>query len=1131
MKKSNLFKKVILPIFIIMLLCTIPGFYFINKSIVETANLAMNKHIDNDLKHIKNTLELKYKILFFTYGKSKTSYEKTENLTKLKLQTMLTNYFINSNNILFVNSKNKNIPFSKITLNQNNMKNIYLSKDEQITINNNTYLIKKLYFNPFNWNIVYLYDLEEYKATILKNQIVVSITLGIIFFFILAALFFIFKEYIKKPNNILLNHFKNISQGKYNLIKEDYDIKELDLLIKNINEITKDIEKREKHLKENLIAAERNHIYIKNVLNTQKSIIITKNNKEEITSVNTIFFKYFKKFNDLDDFKKSHSTITDFFVEEPGFIHIFENKSWIEEILKDDKTTHKVKLNIYGDIYFFTIDLIKSKKYNHTLITLTDITDLENQRAILSQYQKAIDKALIVSRTNLEGNIIYANEKLFEISKYTKNELLGKSEKLLRNPETSLEIYKQLEETINSENIWQGQVENIDKNGNIFYVSMIVAPIVDANHKIIEYIALRDNITDLVEAQKKATEAEQSKSMFLASMSHEIRTPLNAIIGFTKILTKSNLEEKYKKYALTIDKSAENLLAIVNDILDISKIENNSLTLEKNQFDPFEEFNSVVNIFYAKLNEKQINTEYFIDPHIPQTIIGDSLRIKQVLSNLISNAIKFTDEKGIISIRADLIEKTDSLCKILFTVKDSGIGIPKDKQEHIFTPFAQASGSTARVFGGTGLGLNICSKIIELHNSKIVLESTEGLGSKFSFEIIFETKDTSNISEKIENMKTCIVDCPNTDLNLHYKNLKEYLYTTTKNITLNKLNNEELLKQQDIVFICADLVNENVKNLAKNGVKFVIFTNNKDYKSNIENCKEIYLPVDVSDLFNILIESLHTDTDIISEKAIEKEEVVIVENLQGHILIAEDHQINQQLISILMEIRNLNFTIVNDGAEAVEEFKKSNFDLVLMDINMPNKNGIEATKEIREYEEKYNKVNTPIIALTANAIGDIKKQMNQAGMDGYLFKPIEEDKLDKLLNTYLNKTENSNTIKEKKLDEEIIKKEEYSIENAAEQMGGLKPEHLVKIVKNFASTVDNDTKPLQIAIDNLDYENIYLTAHKLKGAALNLKMNEIGDYARQLESLGGEKKNEDLKKIFDNLIKEIEIIKKYATNI
>ena len=373
---------------------------------------------------------------------------------------------------------------------------------------------------------------------------------------------------------------------------------------------------------------------------------------------------------------------------------------------------------------------------------------------------------------------------------------------------------------------------------------------------------------------EEANSANKAKSEFLSIMSHEIRTPLNAIMGFVQILKYSEKDEKKWKYLDTIDNSSKVLTNVINDILDITKIEAGKLILEEVEFNTQEEFHTIYTLFEQNCIEKDIRLINSISPNIPNYLKSDIMRIKQIVSNLLSNAIKFTEENKNIEL---IINYDDVTATLYIEVKDEGIGISEKNIEKITESFTQADSSTARKYGGTGLGLSIVTQLLALFKSELKIQSSVGKGSSFSFEIIAESCE-SPTKDEVSKQKT-------------------------------------------------------------------LFDGKK-------------------------------------------------------ILVAEDNKTNQMLIEILLEDLNIETTIAADGLIAEELYQQGDFDLVLMDINMPNKNGTEAMLEIKAVQQ-IDKKEVPIIALTANAVSCDREKYLNLGFDDYLSKPIENDMLLKVLNKYL----------------------------------------------------------------------------------------------------------------------------------
>jgi len=366
-------------------------------------------------------------------------------------------------------------------------------------------------------------------------------------------------------------------------------------------------------------------------------------------------------------------------------------------------------------------------------------------------------------------------------------------------------------------------------------------------------------------------EAQKAKSIFLANMSHEIRTPLNAIVGFIDLLKEKNLDEESKKYINVVSNSSKMLLNILNDILDLSKIEAGKLTIEKVIFNLKEEILVVLDLLRLKAIEKHINLkEEFIN--LPKFIKNDPTRLKQIIINLLSNAIKFTPENKNIYAR---FEYKDN--KLFVSIRDEGIGMTPEQAEKIFEPFKQADDSTTRKYGGTGLGVTISKKIVELFGGELKLKTEPNKGSEFYFEI----------------------------------------------------------------------------------------------------------PVEVVEDY-------------------EKKEIEIKDSFNAKVLMVEDNKANQMFLGVVLKKLNLTYDIANNGKEAIEKYKNDNYDIILMDENMPIMNGIEAVKHIREYEKTHNLIHTPIISVTANALEGDKERFLKAGFDGYVAKPIDINKLKEILSKFLD---------------------------------------------------------------------------------------------------------------------------------
>ena len=543
---------------------------------------------------------------------------------------------------------------------------------------------------------------------------------------------------------------------------------------------------------------------------------------------------------------------------------------------------------------------------------------------------------------------------------------------------------------------------------------------------------LQETVEQLHNAKIAAEEATKAKSTFLASMSHEIRTPLNGIIGIAELgLMDENLTPLLSERFLDIKTSGQNLLEIINDILDISKIEAGKLELEEVEFSIREMLDKVFKIIDIFTQNKDISLVVDMSPQMPDVLIGDQLRIRQVLTNLLSNAVKFT-EKGFVRLKVDLIDLVEEQIRLRFCVEDTGSGIPKEKQELLFEKYTQAETSTSRKYGGTGLGLNIARKLVDLMGGKIEVESEEDKGSKFFFTINLITGNQTSDTDELK------ADPPlkynRVLLVTKHEEISETLekvFAFWKIEMLSATNADEALKKLagnlfDVVFLDFNGMDNKVDDIiarvesASAGVETrLVFFNNQKANAEIDRLKksgkygflnEPVLQRDLKDFFQGIAPRSRMPEAV--KKAMEDHKAKGTSAAQTslpfgdgiEILIAEDQLINRKVITQFLERKAWSVQVVENGKQAVETLRKhpGRFSLVLMDVQMPVMDGFEATRQIRlaEEEEEHRKTHIPIIAMTANAMKGDKEKCLAAGMDYYLSKPVNPEELYEIVEKY-----------------------------------------------------------------------------------------------------------------------------------
>jgi len=890
-------------------------------------------------------------------------------------------------------------------------------------------------------------------------------------------------------------------------------------------------------------------------------------------------------------------------------------------------------------------------------IALEKQLEIELQKSIklLEQYKNVVDVSSIVSKTDTEGIITYVNEEFCKISGYTKEELIGNNHNILRHPSMSSETFEEMWNTIKSKKVWHGIMNNKAKDGHMYIVKSVINPIFDEDGTIVEYLAIREDITetvkkdnelkrkskklkrkreklynilnnmesivamssedqkltfannrffntfaytdledfmtehncicdmfekeegylqkrmdgelwveyiinhpdnthkgliidknrsrriyaikvtkimeeseyfhlitlnDITEIDNLRNEAEKSakaKVEFLANMSHEIRTPMNGILGFTKLLQQTGLSEKQKQYLKIIDGSTNTLLGIVDDILDFSKIQSGKFELDITQLNPFIEYEKMAMIFMAKAQEKKIVFSVEIDSNISECIKLDLLRMQQIVSNLISNAIKFTPNNGNILLYVKLLGHVDDEITLTIGVRDSGVGISQENQKHIFKAFSQADSSTTRQFGGTGLGLTISAYFVSLMGGSLQVNSEEGVGSDFFFDIIVKTcKSTYSLAELFTKLNLNIIQEPE-PLSPCQKNMMRYLDGMKINYRILKIVDlPKVFKQDEVYILFSDrekilldrLVDENIKTiLAYCSVTYRITEKNIVIAGDLK--------YNLSVLYNILLEiglELNQDSSLLTLLDNNKEKTY-----EGAILIAEDNEVNQMFIREMLLGYGLKPVIVADGKKAVREALKNNYDLILMDINMPMMGGIEALHIIKE-----NKIFSPVVALTANAMEGDKQRFIKEGFDDYMSKPIVADELERILSIYLKYEETAGVKKDVEQQNVVIADNYINMDLIRSALPF--PDILIfKFFKSFIDTYPEQMQILELAIQNMNYKDIEQASHGLRGAAANLRIQAIEELTKKIEEASRENIDIEYQLIYNRLVEVITI--------
>ncbi|MBN2297254.1 MAG: PAS domain S-box protein [Deltaproteobacteria bacterium] len=809
---------------------------------------------------------------------------------------------------------------------------------------------------------------------------------------------------------------------------------------------------------------------------------------------------------------------------------------------------------------------------------VTDKINAENERKKNEMKYHTILESIEEGyyEVDMSGRLIFFNDTFYRMIGYSKHEMIGMRYRKFMDRINAKKVLGVFSRVFSSGRPEMGfGWEFIKKDGSRIQVESSVMLMKGSDGEpagfrgVLRDVTQRKQGEELKAAMIKAEAENRAKSEFLANMSHEIRTPLNGIIGMAELALDTPVDENQRSILNAINRESDTLLNLINDILDFSKIEAEKLEFENIDFDLRVLIEDLASSFAIRSEKKGLEFFSFLSPEVPAHIIGDPGRLRQVLTNLASNALKFTG-KGDIFIKAEMKREFDDKVEILFTVRDTGIGIPIDKQDKIFESFTQADGSTTRKYGGTGLGLTISKRIVEVMGGQIGVTSSEGHGSTFWFTAVFEKQQEARSVYAIKeidlgSLNVLIVDDNETNRYI----LMEYLKTWGCR-AVESTGGEEALSMlaaasasdQPFDLILMDFhmpgmdgfeLTEKIREMPTcNKVPIILLTSMGEHGDS-NYCRAIgiqgYLPKPTrrDDLRRAIVSVMGLCTGDEGEdnpRLVTRHTIAEDFRKDIRILLAEDYPTNQQVALRHLQKAGYHVDIAENGQLAVAACKRRHYDLILMDIQMPVMDGYSATVEIRRWEKKRKKeglgddskaaARIPIIAMTAHAIMGYRDKCMEVGMDDYLAKPLRREELLNMVDKWVK----AGPV----VPEKSTETPETGTDKDVETMPGDPPidykramdefecddEFLRELLEEFIRNVKGQIQTIQKAITDGNAEKVRTEAHSIKGGAANLTADDLAKAAYDLEMLGKSGDVADGAELLERLETELVRVESYS---
>jgi PAS domain S-box-containing protein len=736
-------------------------------------------------------------------------------------------------------------------------------------------------------------------------------------------------------------------------------------------------------------------------------------------------------------------------------------------------------------------------------------------------------------RKDCDSRFEFANQGFCDDIGMPLDALLGKTDFDIFPEEIAAKYIQDDRRVIETGKVFEDVEAHPETDGSTIYVQVMKSPVRDSKGEVIGVQGMFWDVTarhraeeQLKSAKEAAEQASRAKSQFLANMSHEVRTPLNAVLGMTELLLDTDLTIEQREYLTMVHQSGESLLMLLNDILDFSKIEAGRLDLDSAPFEVRESLDDMMKLLAVRAHHKHLELVCHVAPDVPHSVVGDGYRLRQVLINLLGNAIKFT-KHGEVLLDVQCEARGDAEATLKFAVSDTGIGITTEKVEAIFEAFEQADGSTTRKYGGTGLGLTISSHLVSLMSGQLKVETQQESGSRFYFSLtmpIAEQSDDGVFSlDQLSDMKVLVVDDNETNRRILHEMLTNWgMAPTTVESAPEALAALRAAQQSNEAYPLLltdghmpetdgfELI-EAVRSESDLHTLSIIMLTSDEISEDLSRCNNLGLagylikPIKQSELFDAIVAALNV-TAVESRKSYTPLPIDQPCVRPLRVLLAEDSPVNQKLTIGLLKRHHHSVVAVANGKAAVEHWEKGDFDLIVMDVQMPEMDGLQATAHIRAREAETGQ-HIPIVAITAHAMKGDRDKCLAIGMDGYISKPVRAQ----VLYSAIAETTRSANLDGLTTAGSVGIPEHSAAVDWSIALASTAGDRqlLVEVVEAFLEDYGNMIADLKQAISNAEFKRWNRAAHTIKGALRHFGAAQAVARAVELEKMGQDQGDAD----------------------